>query len=153
GQDLNGDIAIEFGVGSAVNGAHTAFAELRDDLVVSDRLLRAHRAISGIVSLSGRITRHPETERRISPGIERARVEFDAAGARSWGSWRREPLPVSTRIGPDQLCRITSGWAQEYRPESDTIPEIADERAAYHRSLPHSFQARRGRYGRGLAGH
>jgi len=47
-QHLNGDLALQFGVGGAVDGTHTALAELGDNSVVSDRFLRHHpSAISG----------------------------------------------------------------------------------------------------------
>src|SRR5215467_8239670 len=43
GQDFDGDVAVQLGVGGAVDGAHAAFAELGPDPVVGDRLFGAHR--------------------------------------------------------------------------------------------------------------
>ena len=36
GQDFDGDVAIELGIGGAADGAHAAFAELAADAVVGD---------------------------------------------------------------------------------------------------------------------
>ena len=44
GEHFDGDVAIEPGVGGAINRAHSAFAELGDDFVVSNGLLWAHQA-------------------------------------------------------------------------------------------------------------
>ena len=43
GQDLDGDVAIELGVGGAIDRAHAALAERRDDFVGAefDRLPKA----------------------------------------------------------------------------------------------------------------
>lgn len=54
-------VAIQLSIDGAVDGAHAAFAELGDDAVVGDGFSRTHLgAISRIVPLSGRITRHSE---------------------------------------------------------------------------------------------
>src|SRR3954464_5567916 len=42
GQDLDGDVAIELGVGGAPDFAHASFAELGGDAVVGDGSLRRH---------------------------------------------------------------------------------------------------------------
>jgi hypothetical protein len=60
GQDLERDLAVELGVCGAPDFAHAALAELGGDAVVRDGLLRAHSAVSGIVSLPGRVTRYTE---------------------------------------------------------------------------------------------
>jgi len=41
-QHFDGHVAIELGVRGPIHGSHAAFAELGDDSVVSDPLLRAH---------------------------------------------------------------------------------------------------------------
>ena len=55
GQDLNGDVAVEFGIGRAIDGAHAAFAELGSDFVVRDLGRHGHSLSTPIVSLSGAI--------------------------------------------------------------------------------------------------
>ena len=57
-EDFDGDVAIELGIGGAINSAHAALTELGDDSVMADGLLRAHPTISGMVSLSGRMTHY-----------------------------------------------------------------------------------------------
>jgi hypothetical protein len=61
---------LKLGVSGAVDNAHTAFAELRDDSEVCDRLLRAHRVVQGMVSLSGRITRYAEVMPVLCPPVD-----------------------------------------------------------------------------------
>ena len=70
GENFDGDIAVELGVSGAVDNAHTAFAELRDDSEVCDRLLRAHRVVQGMVSLSGRITGFAEVMPVLCPPVD-----------------------------------------------------------------------------------
>ena len=41
-QDFDGDVAIELGIGGAIDGAHAAFAEFGDDAVVGDGRARTH---------------------------------------------------------------------------------------------------------------
>ena len=64
----NGDFPIQLGVGGSPDFAHAPFAELRDDSEVCDRLLRAHRVVQGMVSLSGRITGYAEVLRGSNTG-------------------------------------------------------------------------------------
>jgi len=62
GEDFDGDVAIQLGIGGAVDGAHAAFAEFGGDAVMGDQLLRACRAIPSILSRPGWISRHPEVK-------------------------------------------------------------------------------------------
>jgi hypothetical protein len=49
-QNLDGDLAVEFGVGGAVNGTHAAFAEFGRDFVVRDLGRHGHSLSTPIVS-------------------------------------------------------------------------------------------------------
>src|SRR5262249_2462185 len=62
-QHFDGDIAIELGIGGAVDGAHTAFSQFGNDAVVGERLSRRH-ANPGMVSASCRVWRGGLTSRR-----------------------------------------------------------------------------------------
>ena len=42
GEDLDGDVAIEFGVRRAVDGSHATFAEFGGEAVMGDGGLRGH---------------------------------------------------------------------------------------------------------------
>src|SRR5215468_2502147 len=44
GQDFDGNVARELGVGGAPHLAHPAFPQLGDDPVMGDRLVRTHKA-------------------------------------------------------------------------------------------------------------
>jgi hypothetical protein len=88
GKDFDGDFASELGVGGAPDLAHAPFAELRDDSEVCDRLLRAHRVVQGMVSLSGRITCYAEVMPVLCPPVD--------------VRWRSRPLP-KFMVGPNAI--------------------------------------------------
>ena len=67
GEDFDGDVAIELGVGGAVDGAHAAFAEFGGDAVVGDGGGRAHCA--GLASYHARTA--GRTGARFAPGAAR----------------------------------------------------------------------------------
>ncbi len=74
GEDLQGDLAVELGVGGLPDLAHAALAEEGGDVVAAKPLLRSHQitpetegASSGLVSCI-QSTRHPRTEADLPTG-------------------------------------------------------------------------------------